>query len=126
MPGPVAGQHSALDAAYYEDLAGRLYGLLIGLEDRLDRHDARQLHHFIEVGEYGLALEEIAGTLAHAPVPITEQERNDMLALTATMDMDDLVPHALESCPSAPGPDPRAWCRLVVTAGRAGPRPRQR
>jgi hypothetical protein len=26
-----------MDAAYYEDLAGRLYGLLIGLEDRLGR-----------------------------------------------------------------------------------------
>jgi hypothetical protein len=53
-----------MDAAYYEDLAGRLYGLLIGFEDRMDREDARQLHHFIDVGEYGLALEEIVGALA--------------------------------------------------------------
>ena len=75
MPGPEVGQHSALDPAYYEDLAGRLYGLLIGLEDRLDRHDAQQLDHFIEVGEYGLALEEIAGTLAHAQVPIAGNVR---------------------------------------------------
>jgi hypothetical protein len=61
MPGKEASDHRVLDVAYYEDLAGRLYGLLIGLEDRLDREDARQLHHFIEVGEYGLALEDIAG-----------------------------------------------------------------
>ncbi len=53
-PGAGASQHRAMDAAYHEDLAVRLYGLLIGLEDRLDRKDARQLHHFIEVGEYGL------------------------------------------------------------------------
>ncbi len=53
-----------MDAASCEGLAGRLYGLLIGLEDRLDRQEARQLHHFIEVGEYGLALEEIADALA--------------------------------------------------------------
>ena len=88
-------------AAYYEDLAGRLYGLLIGLDDRLDREDARLLHHFIEVGEYGLALEDIAGALAHAKMPITDRERSDMLALTATMNMDDLVPRALGFCPRA-------------------------
>ena len=100
-PGREAGQHRVLDAAYYEDLAGRLYGLLIGLEDRLDRQDAGELHHFIEVGEYGLALEEIAAALAYARVPVTDQERSDMLALTATMTMDDLVPRALGSCPRA-------------------------
>ena len=53
-----------VDAAYYEDLAGRLYGLLMGLDDRIGREHARLLYHFIEVGECGLALEEIAGTLA--------------------------------------------------------------
>ena len=50
-----------MDAAYYEDLAGRLYGLLIALDDRIGRAQPQLLHHFIEVGEYGLALEEIAG-----------------------------------------------------------------
>ncbi len=100
-PGQEASHHRAVDAACYEDLAGRLYGLLIGIEDRLDRQDARQLHHFIEVGEYGLALEEIAGALAQAKTPITDQERSDMLALTATMKMDDLVPRALGFCPHA-------------------------
>jgi len=101
QPGAGADLHRALDAASYEDLAGRLYGLLIGLDDRLDREDARQLHHFIEVGEYGLALEEIAGALAHATVSITGQERSDMLTLTAKMNMDDLVPRALGFCPRA-------------------------
>jgi hypothetical protein len=53
QPGTEAGLHRAVDTAFYEDLAGRLYGLLIGLDDRLDREAARQLYHFIEVGEYG-------------------------------------------------------------------------
>ncbi len=101
QPGAGADPHRAMDTAYYEDLAGRLYGLLIGLEDRLDRQDARQLHHFIEVGEYDLALEGIAGALAQAKTPITDQERSDMLALTATMKLDDLVPRALGFCPHA-------------------------
>ena len=101
QPDTEASHDRALDAAYYEDLAGRLYGLLIGLDDRLDREDAQLFHHFIEVGEYGLALEDIAGALAHAKMPITDQERSDMLALTASMNMDDLVPHALGFCPRA-------------------------
>jgi len=53
-----------VDSAYFEDLAGRLYGLLIGLDDRIGSEQAQWLHHVIEVGEYGLALEDIAGTLA--------------------------------------------------------------
>ena len=44
-----------MDAAYYEELAGRLYGLpiglLIGLDDRIGREQAQWLHHIIDVGE---------------------------------------------------------------------------
>jgi hypothetical protein len=84
-----------MDAAYYEDLAGRLYGLLIGLDDRISSEQAQLLHHFIEVGEYGLALEEIAGTLAQDAIAITGQERRDMMALAAQMKLEaDLVPLA--------------------------------
>ena len=101
QPGAGADPHRVLDAAYYEDLAGRLYGLLIGLDDRLDREDVRQVHHLIEVGEYGLALEEIAGALAQATAAITDQERSDMLALTRSMNMDDFVPRTLGFCPRA-------------------------
>jgi hypothetical protein len=51
------------------------------------------------VGEYGLALEELAGCLALAGTPITGQERNDMVALAADMQMDDNVPLTLAFCP---------------------------
>jgi hypothetical protein len=47
-----------VDAAYWEDLAGRLYGLLILLEDRLGSDQAELFREFIEVGEYGLTLVE--------------------------------------------------------------------
>ena len=57
------------------------------------------MHHFIEVGEYGLALEEIAGALAQDKTAITDQERGDMLALAARMKIGDLVPYALGFCP---------------------------
>jgi hypothetical protein len=92
---------AAYDAAYYEDLAGRLYGLLIGLGDRLNGEQARLLHHFIDVGEYGLALEEIAGALAQDTIAVTDQERGDMLALNRQMKMGGIVPHTLGFCPRA-------------------------
>ena len=60
-----------MDTAYYEELAGRLYGLLIGLDDRIGSEQAQWLHHVIDVGEYGLALEDIAGTLAQDAIAIT-------------------------------------------------------
>jgi hypothetical protein len=90
-----------MDAAYCDDLAGRLYGLLIGLGDRLQGEQAQLLHHFIDVGEYELALEEIAGTLAQHTIAITDQERSDMLTMTRQMKLGDIVPHTLGFCPQA-------------------------
>jgi hypothetical protein len=45
----------------------------------LGGQQTQPLHHFIKVGEYDLALEEIAGTLAQNTIAITDQERGDML-----------------------------------------------
>jgi hypothetical protein len=68
-----------MDAAYYDDLAGRLYGLLIELSDRLRGEQAQLLHHFIDVGEYDLALEEIAG-----PSPSTRSRSPSRSAATCS------------------------------------------
>ena len=119
-----------MDAAYYEELAGRLYGLLIGLDDRIGSDQASLLHHFIDVGEYGLALEEIAGTLAQEAIAITGQERGDMLALAARMNLDGgLVPHALAACPQT-GNRKRdqcdRWRRLMAALSPAGSALRRR
>ncbi len=64
-----------MDPGFYEDLAGRLYGLLIGLEGRLNCDDASIIHQFNDARHYGLALEEIARALAHQMTGITGQER---------------------------------------------------
>jgi hypothetical protein len=96
-----ARRDDRMDAAYYEDLAGQIYGLLIAVEDRLGVERAQEIHHLIEVGEYELALEETAGGLGLAHTAITDQERADMLALARRMKMGELVPNALRSCPRA-------------------------
>ena len=54
-----------------------------------------------EVGEYGLALEDMAGMLAHGQVAITDQERDDMLALAGQMEIGGLVDDTLRRCPLA-------------------------
>jgi hypothetical protein len=84
-----------------EDLVGQLYGLLILVEDRLGSERAREVHHFIEVDEYALALEEIAGVLGHVRAAITDRERDDMLALARWIKVTDFVSRELESCPRA-------------------------
>ena len=89
-----------MDNAYYEDLAGRLYGLIIRLAGRLPPDEARWLRHVVEAGEYGLALENMAGMPAHGA--ITGAGREDMLALAGRMKREDgLVPRALAACPQA-------------------------
>jgi hypothetical protein len=86
-----------MGTAYYEDLAGRLYGLLIMLEDRLGGEQSQLLYHFIEVGEYRLVLKDIAGALAQDKTAVTGQEPGDTLALARRMKTDGLVLNALGS-----------------------------
>lgn len=103
-----------MDAAWYEDLRGQLLALLIAVEDRRGRDQARWVHHVIDVDEYGLALEDMVGILAQASAPVTDQERAGMLALARTMQMADLVPRVLQCSraagqASAPGEGSTAW-----------------
>jgi hypothetical protein len=91
----------ASDPARYEDLQGRLSGLLIRLDDRFEDWDKRLLHEFIDAGEFGLALEQMADLLAEVEAPLTENERHDMLTLVQIMEMGDHVPRVLAFCPPA-------------------------
>ena len=84
------------DSVYFEDLAGRLYGLVIIFSDRLPADQVQWLHHVVEVGEYGLALEDLAAMLAYDKIAVTDQERGDIVALARQMGMD--------LGPSWPGP----------------------
>ena len=76
------------DPAYFDDLAGRLYGLVIIFSDRLPADQAEWLHHVVEAGEYGLALEDLAAMLAYDKITVTDQERGDIAALARRMRMD--------------------------------------
>jgi hypothetical protein len=60
----------------------------------------REMHHYIEVDEYGLTLEAIADLLGYVRAAITDQERDDMLALARQMKIDDFVSRTLEFLPA--------------------------
>jgi hypothetical protein len=88
-----------VDASYYEDLAGRLRGVLIMVGDRLPQPDRALIGEFIDHNELGLALEQIADLLAESATPIWAIERTDMLALARDMSMGDGVATVLSRCP---------------------------
>ena len=90
-----------MNSAYFEDLAGRLYGLVIRLSDRMPTDGAGWVHHVTEVGEYELALEDLAAILAHGNTAITDQERADMLALGRKMTLRHDLAGLLGACPRA-------------------------
>jgi hypothetical protein len=74
-----------VDRADYDEIAGVLHGLVIGLSDRLTEQERIVITEFIEVGEVGLALEQLADVLSEYEQPVTTDERSDMLALVARM-----------------------------------------
>ncbi len=74
---------------------------MIRFSDRLPADLVQRLHHVTEVGEYDLALEDMAAMLTHAKIAITDQERDDMLALARQMKIDIRVSDALRSIPHA-------------------------
>ncbi len=76
------------DSAYYEDLAGRLYGLVITFSGRLPAEQAQWLHHVIDAGEYGLALEDLAAMIPYGKIAVTDHERGGIEALARQMGMD--------------------------------------
>lgn len=59
-------QARTVDRLSADRLRGRLFGLLIGFDDRVAARDVELIHEFIDVGEWGLALEQMADVLAEA------------------------------------------------------------
>ena len=62
-----------MDPAFYQDLTGRHYGLLIVLEDRLNCEDAPVIRQFTGARHDALALGDIARA-THRRIGITARE----------------------------------------------------
>lgn len=88
-----------MDSNRYDELRGRLLGLLILLGDRLDLKTQEWVQEFLDYNELGLGLETMADALGDAEAELRDHERIEMLALVAEMEMDGRVARALALCP---------------------------
>jgi hypothetical protein len=69
------------------------------LDDRLSARDLVFVAEFIDVGELGLALEQMADALCEGEAPVARTERADMLALAERMNLDSRVSGVMRFCP---------------------------
>jgi hypothetical protein len=85
-----------MDPGFCEDLTGRLYSLLIVLEDRLNRDDTPVIHQVTDASHHAVALEEIDRAAAHRHIGITGREHADVLALADVLAQANQAPSASE------------------------------
>lgn len=96
------GIMDGVEQAEYDEITGRLRGLVVLLDDRLSARDLVFVAEFIDVGELGLALEQMADALCEGEAPVARTERADMLALAERMNLGSRVSRALRFCPERP------------------------
>jgi len=61
---------------------------VIIFSDRLPADQTQWVYHLVEVGEYDLALEDLAATLAYDEIAVTDRERDGIVALARHMGLD--------------------------------------
>jgi len=85
-----------MDPGFYQDLTGRLDGLLTVLEDRLNCEDVPVIHQFTGARHDALALEEIARTVAYRQIGTTVRDHASVLALAGVVSRADQAQSASE------------------------------
>src|SRR5690348_10440712 len=96
------GMMDRVEQAEYDEITGHLRGLMVLLDDRLSAKDLGFVAEFIDVGELGLALEQMADALCEDEAPVARAERDDMLTLAERMNLGSRVYRALRFCPERP------------------------
>jgi hypothetical protein len=76
---------STFDAAYHEDLCGRVRGVLIAVVPQLSRETASLVDELIDANECGEALEILAEMLAESGAQVSDEIINDVAQLSSTM-----------------------------------------
>lgn len=81
------------------ELAERLTVLGVSVSDRLTSEQQGWYAEFVDVGEYGLALEMISDWLSEDELPISEPERTEAAELSTAMGNYERVMGPLRLCP---------------------------
>ena len=91
-----------MDFATRADLAGRLRGLVILLDEHLTLDQCRAADQSIDADEYAAALEMLADWLAEAGTPIPDDIRRDFERLSSQIGNAERVMAPInEHCPPA-------------------------
>lgn len=77
--------------SYYEEIQGRLRGLLISLEDHFSRDQAAFISEEIEANELGIALETMSEILSDANGVIPNEHVAEILRLGEKMGLSGVV-----------------------------------
>ena len=92
-----------MDFATRADLAGRLRGLVILLDDHLTLDQCRAADQSIDADDFAAALEMLADWLAEAKTPIPDDIRRDFERLSSQIGSTERVMGPInEHCPAAP------------------------
>ena len=82
------------------DLAGRIRGLAIMLDDRITVDQTRAAEELVDAGEFGPALEALAGALLAQGAAVPADLREDFDRLTRQVGNHDVVAELLAGCPT--------------------------
>ena len=83
----------------WREIRDRLLNLLSRLKERLPTHQVEFVRELIDVGEWGIALEQMADVLSEDELGLRDDERADLIALSKRLGMGERVSGALSSCP---------------------------
>lgn len=76
------------DAAYYEDLRGRVRGALIAVAEQLPEQTAGLIDELIDHNECGVAVEMLSEALVEAGATIDQETITSVDGLVTTMELD--------------------------------------
>ncbi len=77
----------------FQKIENLLSRLINSFEKNFNASEAQEVQDFIDVGEFGLALETLVDIICEEDKKISEEIFNSILKLVAAMDMDQRVFH---------------------------------
>lgn len=81
--------------SYYDELGGRLRGLVISLDNVLSSEEATDVEEFIEHAEFGEALRTLAWIIVEANKQIRISDLTEIEALASLMEIAEEMPDDL-------------------------------
>ena len=100
---------TGLSSAYYEELQGRIRGLLITVSDQLPPYTVGLVDRMIEANECGVALETISDMLVESSAVLPAEVLEIVEGLVTMMELNPLNVEQLRPLVDAPdtcGPEP--------------------